>query len=68
MQQAARDHLPVYPDENEANSLLKDIPNTSTRPLMPEIIEELKLEDWYRDQIVEHRSFEKKEIKLGKDR
>jgi len=31
---------------------------------MPQIIEELKAEDWYRDQIVDHRSFEKKEPQI----
>jgi DEAD/DEAH box helicase domain-containing protein len=59
---AANDHLPNQPDKN---SMPRDIPDTSERPLMPEIIEELKQEDWYKDQVVDHRSFERKEIKLG---
>lgn len=32
---------------------------------MLEIIEELKAEDWYRDQIVNHRSSENRDPQLG---
>ena len=62
VQQAAREHLPVLSQKREEVS---SIPTSSFRAPMTEIIEELKSEDWYRDQIVEHRSFDKKETQLG---
>lgn len=62
VQQAARDHIPVLSRKCEG---IDSIPTSSSRAPMREIIEELRSEDWYRDQIIEHRSFEKKEPQLG---
>jgi DEAD/DEAH box helicase domain-containing protein len=64
VKQAARDHIPVLPNRQGSGSSSKNVIDTTSRPPMPQIIEELKAEDWYRDQIVEHRSFEKKDPQI----
>ena len=66
VQQAARDHIPVNPkDKKREDSPVKNVPDVSTRPSILEVIEEIKKEDWYHDQIVEQRSFEAHEAELG---
>ena len=64
VQQAGRDHIPALPTNREA-SPSKYPPDASARLPMPEIIEELKAEYWYRDQIVDHRSSENRDPQLG---
>jgi DEAD/DEAH box helicase domain-containing protein len=64
VKQAARDHIPVLPNRQGSGSSSKNVIDITSRPLMPQIIEELKAEEWYRDQIVDHRSFEKKEPQI----
>lgn len=64
VQQAAFDHIPLFPGEDSL-ATSKHPPDVSSRASMPEIIEELRKEDWYKDQIVEHRSFDKKDPQLG---
>lgn len=64
VQQAGHDHIPALPG-NRGSSPSKQLLDVSARLPMPEIIEELKTEDWYRDQIVDHRSFEQKDPQLG---
>ncbi|KIM23742.1 hypothetical protein M408DRAFT_11334, partial [Serendipita vermifera MAFF 305830] len=62
VKQASRDHIPITPGRKDSSSVTNAI---TFRPPMPQIIEELKSEEWYRGQIVEHRSFEKKEVQFG---
>jgi len=65
VKQAARDHIPALPGRQNTSSTSKVVVDIASRSPMPQIIEELKSEDWYRDQIVDHRSFEKKEPQTG---
>jgi DEAD/DEAH box helicase domain-containing protein len=66
VQQAARDHIPVNPkDRKREDSPVKNIPDVSTRPSILEVIEEIKEQEWYHDQIVEQRSFEAHEAEFG---
>lgn len=66
VQQAARDHIPVNPkDRKREDSPVKNVPDVSTRPSILEVIEELKKEEWYHDQIVEQRSFGACEAEFG---
>lgn len=66
VQQAARDHIPVNPkDRKKEDSPVKNIPDASVRPSILEVIEEIKKEEWYHDQIVEQRSFEAHEAEFG---
>jgi DEAD/DEAH box helicase domain-containing protein len=66
VQQAAHDHIPANPGKRNTGKS-DPIPDVMSRLPMPEVIETLKAEDWYRDQIVDHRSFEKKDPDLGKN-
>ena len=66
VQQAARDHIPVHPkDRRKEDSPLKNVPDVSARPSILEVVEEIKKEEWYHDQIVEQRSFEAHEAEYG---
>lgn len=65
VKQAARDHIPAVPYRQGSGSSSKNVIDITSRPPMSQIIEELKAEDWYRDQIVDHRSFEKREPEIG---
>lgn len=66
VQHAARDHIPVNPkDRKREDSPVKNVPDVSTRPSILEVIEEIKKEVWYHDQIVEQRSFEAHEAEFG---
>ncbi|KAG8858046.1 hypothetical protein FRB91_010520 [Serendipita sp. 411] len=62
VKQAARDHIPVKAKGDVQQSLVM---KNAERPPMTEIIEELRREDWYRDQIVEHRSLPRKDPLIG---
>ncbi|KAG8817037.1 hypothetical protein FRC19_011653, partial [Serendipita sp. 401] len=62
VKQAARYHIPVKAKGDVQQSLVM---KNSERPPMTEIIEELRREDWYRDQIVEHRSLPRKVPLIG---
>ena len=66
VQQAARDHIPVHPkDRRKEDSPIKNVPDVSARPSILEVVEEIKREEWYHDQIVEQRSFEAHEAEYG---
>jgi DEAD/DEAH box helicase domain-containing protein len=66
VQQAARDHIPVNPkDRKREDSPVKNVPDVSTRPSILEVIEEIRKEGWYHNQIVEQRSFEAREAEYG---
>lgn len=62
VKQAAREHIPVSPSRKKPTPSSSNV--VAFRPPMPQIIEELKLEEWYKDQIVAHRSFEEREAQL----
>ena len=70
LQIAARDHIPVHPSaaKSEDWSLpepASSIPSSSERDSIDQIIEEIKLSDWYREQIVNRRVFEAKCGRVG---
>lgn len=66
VQQAARDHIPVNPkDRRRGDSPVKNLPDVSSRRSIIEVIEEIRKEEWYHDQIVEQRSFEAQEADFG---
>ncbi|KLO10412.1 DEAD/H helicase [Schizopora paradoxa] len=67
LQAAARDHVPINPtavdvlDEQGPQT----IPNSNERASIEELIEDIKLSNLYRDQIVDRRIFPAKEARLG---
>lgn len=66
VQQAARDHIPAHPnDRRREDSPAKNVPDVCARPSILEVIDEIKKEEWYHDQIVEQRSFEAQEAEFG---
>lgn len=70
LQTAARDHIPVNPSaaKSEDWSLpepASSIPNSTERDSIDQIIEEIKLSDWYREQIVDRRISEAKSGRVG---
>jgi len=52
-------------DRKRESSPVKNVPDASTRPSILEVIEEIKKEEWYHNQIVEQRSFEAREAEFG---
>ncbi|KAJ8595607.1 DEAD H helicase [Rhizopogon salebrosus TDB-379] len=68
LQAAARDHIPVNPSAKKAlaatsvgDSQNMIIPEPEDRPSIDEVIFELQEQAWYRNQIVDRRTFEAKE-------
>lgn len=70
LQAAARDHVPINPiavdvlDEQGPQA----VPSSNERASIDEIIEDIKLSNTYRDQIVDRRIFHAKEARLGKQK
>lgn len=70
VQAAAREHIPVNPStaKNEnwsTSSRLLAVPASKERDTIDEIIEEIKLAEWYKEQIVDRRVFDAKEGRIG---
>ncbi|KAI5124321.1 hypothetical protein M0805_008928 [Coniferiporia weirii] len=72
VQSAARDHIPVNPHEvvkkedwSSASRLLA-VPDPKDRESMDNIIEKIKLSEWYKDQIVHRRAIAAKEGQIGR--
>lgn len=71
LQTAAHDHIPLNPNAAKQEnwslpSPVVEIPSSAERDSIDKIIEEIKLADWYRDQIVDRRIFAAKESRTGK--
>lgn len=64
LKNAAREHLPADPFLQPES---KDgiVPGALARPSIPEVIEEIKKQDWYRGQIAAEQSIEKKDPEYG---
>ncbi|THH10272.1 hypothetical protein EW145_g1433 [Phellinidium pouzarii] len=70
VQSAARDHIPVNPntikkDDWSSSVRLLKVPESSERDSISDIIEEIKLSEWYKDQIIDRRCFDAKEGQIG---
>lgn len=70
LKSAAREHIPVNPnatisrDDGSTEDRLK-IPDSKERESIDEIIDEIKLSDWYKDQITVRKTFDPKEARTG---
>ncbi|KIK92020.1 hypothetical protein PAXRUDRAFT_13476 [Paxillus rubicundulus Ve08.2h10] len=64
LQAAARDHIPVNPKAKEPPKASK-IPSPEERDSIDEVIREIQEQDWYRNQIVDRRTFEAREARQG---
>ncbi|KAF7972104.1 hypothetical protein HWV62_18928 [Athelia sp. TMB] len=68
LQAASRDHIPIKPQSPQAVSDKCSgnlIPEPADRPSIESVIDEIISESWYKDQIVERKSFDAKEGTLG---
>ncbi|EPQ58049.1 P-loop containing nucleoside triphosphate hydrolase protein [Gloeophyllum trabeum ATCC 11539] len=74
LQAAAHDHIPVNPSSGKkAPEAFGDtkgkgkqvVPDWKDRPSINEIIDEILNEGWYKDQIVDRRTFEAREGQIG---
>ncbi|KAF8126549.1 DEAD H helicase [Boletus edulis] len=70
LQAAARDHIPVNPKSKSLTRAapprdVLTIPSPEERPSIDEVIQELRDQEWYREQIVDHRTFEAREARQG---
>ena len=73
IQTAGRNHLPVDPNHHVLDEVGDDIarfpvPTSQDRPSIEAVIDEIIAEDWYRDQIVDRRTFEARQASTGKFR
>ena len=70
LQTAAREHIPVNPDAAKQEnwslpSPTVGIPSSTERDSIEEIIEEITVSEWYREQIVDRKVFEAKASRMG---
>lgn len=69
LRETSRDHIPVNPSQKMSGSTLSKqdkgnrcaVPASEDRPAIDDIIREIMKEDWYKEQIVERRSFDSKD-------
>ncbi|KAF7311613.1 DEAD H helicase [Mycena kentingensis (nom. inval.)] len=61
---AARDHIPVQPGSQSAFAA-GPIPDAESRPSVEEVLEDIKQQDWYLEQITERRTVEPKQVQTG---
>ncbi|KAF9228793.1 DEAD H helicase [Gyrodon lividus] len=68
LQAAARDHIPVNPKAKEHPKSFEKttIPSPEERHSIDEVIREIQEEQWYKNQIVDRRTFEAREARQGK--
>ncbi|KIJ17065.1 hypothetical protein PAXINDRAFT_111778 [Paxillus involutus ATCC 200175] len=64
LQAAARDHIPVNPKVKEPPKA-SNIPSPEERHSIDEVIREIQEQEWYRNQIVDRRTFEAREARQG---
>lgn len=68
IESAARKHIPVNPDLKDLNvgkPCTTVIPSSSERKSVAQILEDVKEQDWYVEQIVHHQTLEAKEGRKG---
>ena len=63
LQGAAREHIPVNPKPKEHTKSVPSgekltIPDPEKRPSIDEIIQEIQNQEWYKNQIVDRRTFD----------
>lgn len=70
IQSAGRGHIPIDPDLKDPatgdDALRLPVPESKDRPSIDSVLSEIQEQEWYRDQIVERRSFDAKEGQKGK--
>lgn len=71
LQAAAKDHIPVNPkSKGRTKAVSPDdklvIPGPEERSSIDELIQEIRDQEWYRDQIVDRRTFDAKEAREGR--
>ncbi|KAL0947334.1 hypothetical protein HGRIS_013453 [Hohenbuehelia grisea] len=71
IQAAGRDHIPIDPSAKSLPDLIKasashlTVPDHDNRPSIEAVLSEVKVQTWYREQIVESRQFEPRLAKEG---
>ncbi len=73
LQAAARDHMPIDPTNKSSIATLsasqsnssKIIPDSEHRPSIESVIQEIKEQDWFENQIVFERTVPEKEPEIG---
>ncbi|KAF9070382.1 P-loop containing nucleoside triphosphate hydrolase protein [Rhodocollybia butyracea] len=69
LQAAARDHIPVDPKHKHKlpidESAHMSIPNPQDRASVADILAEIKVQEWYKDQIMDQRTVEAREGQTG---
>ncbi|KAF8556873.1 P-loop containing nucleoside triphosphate hydrolase protein [Imleria badia] len=69
LQAAANDHIPVNPKSNCPRAALPHekltIPSPEERPSIDQVIQEIRDQEWYKGQIVDRRTFDAREARLG---
>lgn len=71
LQTAARDHIPVSPKSNGLTTVVHSddkltIPGPEERPSIDEVIQEIQEQEWYKNQVVDRRTFDAREARQGK--
>jgi DEAD/DEAH box helicase domain-containing protein len=70
LRSAGFDHIPVNPSSTttytgDTNGKNMDIPASEHRPTVDAVIAEIKEQTWYNNQIIQRRSFDAKEGRIG---
>lgn len=70
LQAAARDHIPANPKSKSLTKAVAPhdklaIPTPEERPSIDEVIKEIQDQEWYKGQIVDRRTFDAREARLG---
>jgi DEAD/DEAH box helicase domain-containing protein len=74
LRSAARDHIPLDPstaskERSEPFSAVSiaasHVPESKDRPTIGSVLDELEHEQWYKDQIVDRRTFDEKHGQIG---
>lgn len=68
LQQAAQEHIPVQPSvlasrKDDTNTAIGE---TSSRPSVDELIQDVMEQDWYREQIVFRKTIDIREPQIGR--
>lgn len=66
LKDAGHDSLPVNPNWSNADSDPKEVPSSTDRPNVDAVIEEMKIQGWYKDQIVMNKVKEELKARDGK--
>lgn len=70
LREAAREHIPINPSTPTSTTpknekLTDDIPDTSSRPSVDDLIQVLVDQEWYREQIVFRKTVDAREPQTG---